>query len=289
MHEGYLTGEHGTIRYQLSQPRRGVPVLLIHGYGALIEHWQRFIPILQEAYTPCAFDLYNFGSSARLSMPPRKEIWAAQAAHVINSLLQEPVVVIGHSMGGMVAAQLTRDYPDLVRGLVLINSAGLPFERPTTALEQQLVGMTVGMSNLPGIGQMLAGVSAMAGSWAVYQGLLSSYYRKDRVTPELVEAFSAPLRQPDGLQACLTVSHEFDTFVLDIKPGDITTPTMIIWGREDYAMPPEMAAQFQQLMFPQAELHLIPWTGHSPFDEDPAAVGGVLLPWLDTLKGGNRA
>ncbi len=279
MIEHWLGGEHGEVRCSMATHQHGLPLLLIHGYGGLIEHWQRVIPLLAAAHTPCAFDLYNFGYSARLSVPPRKEIWATQAAHVIEHLLHAPAVVVGHSMGGMVAAQLARDYPHLVRGLVLVNSAGLLPERLTMPVEQTLFGVSVA----PGLGEMLAGISQMTGSWAIYQSLLASYFRKDRVTADLVEAFSGPLRKPGGIDGYLAVAREFKNLVLDFAPGDVQTPTLIVWGAADYAMPPAMAVAFKEKMLPQAEIEIVSGTGHCPFDEAPEAFCEVVFPWLARL------
>jgi pimeloyl-ACP methyl ester carboxylesterase len=271
------------MRCWLSSPQHGLPLLLIHGYGAVVEHWQRVLPLLQQHHTPCAFDLYNFGESARLNVPAHKEVWVAQTVQVLTDLLATPAVVIGHSMGGMVAAQLAKTHPHLVRGLVLVNSAGLPVAKPAAPFGQDVLGMTFGMTNLPGVSEMLSGFSSVTGSWGVYQGLLSSYYRKDRVTPDLVEAFSKPLRKSGCIQAYMAVSREFDSYVLDIQPGEVEAPVFIAWGAEDYAMPPFMANMFQQDMFPQATVQIIPQTGHSPFDEAPEAFAAALLPWLSTL------
>lgn len=277
--ERWLEGEHGRIRCWLATPQHGIPLLLIHGYGALIEHWRRLFPLLHEYHTPCAFDLYNFGYSARVPvhLTPGKKVWTAQVAQVIEEMFDAPAVVVGHSMGGMVAAQLANDHPELVRGLVLVNSVGLPPDRTPTAFERTFFGMV----RTPGVGEVLAGV--MMNPWAVRQGLLSSYYRKERVTPELVEAFSGALRRPGAAQALLAVSRSFNDFLLDFVPGAVQSRTFIIWGEKDRSMPPSLATRFKEALFPEAEIAIIPETGHCPFDENPEAFAAALLPWMERL------
>ncbi len=279
MHEQWLAGEQGTIRYWLSEERPGIPVVLIHGYGALIEHWRRVLPLLREQHTVCAFDLYNFGYSAQSRETPGKEIWVAQAAQVIREVVDQPAVVIGHSMGGMVAAQLAADHPELVRGMVLVNSVGLRPERDPSAFERVLFGAV----RTPWLGELLSGV--MTGSWAVRQSLLSAYYDKENVTPELVEAFSGPLRKPDGPQGYLAVSRAFQNLVLDIEPGTVQTPALVVWGEQDRSMPSTLAERFQRELFPQATVEIIAETAHCPFDERPAAFAELVLPWIADLEG----
>ncbi len=250
-------------------------MLLIHGYGGVIEHWRRVLPLLQAQHTVCAFDLHNFGYSTPLKdTPPGKESWAAQAADVIEQVFGMPAVVVGHSMGGVVAAHLAHQYPHLVRGVVFINSAGLPMGDGSGLLERLFFGAV----HTPVVGELMA--EMMASSWAVRQGLGSAYYQPEHVTPELVEAFSGPLRRSGGPQAYLAVSRAFDNLSLDITPGDIQAPALVVWGQYDRAMPSFLAEQFRQQFVPQAEVHLIPDTGHCPFDERPEAFAQVVMPWM---------
>ncbi len=273
--EHWLDGKHGPIRYWESAVKRGLPLLLIHGYGGLIEHWQRVIPLLAAVHTPYAFDLYNFGYSALLDIPPTKHIWAAQAAQIINTVIKQPAVVIGHSMGGIAAAQLAHDYPHLVRGLVLVNSMGLPPDQAPTTFERALFGLI----RSPLLGDILAGV--MTSSWAVRQSLIPAYHDRERVTPEMVEMFHGPLRQPGRARGYLAVSRSFRDLVLDVEPGDVQAPTLIVWGAEDRAMPVQRANDLQQRLFPHADIRFMPATGHCPFDEAPEQFSAILLPWLE--------
>lgn len=276
--EDWLDGDYGATRYWLSTTQQGLPLLFIHGYGALIDHWRRLLPLLSDAHTLCALDLYNFGYSARLQTPPTRELWAAQAAQVIADVLQEPAVVVGHSMGGMVATQLAHAYPHLVRGLVVSNSVGLPPERKPGAFERTLFHLL----STPMIGDMLA--SVMTNSWMVRQSLQPAYYDPKQVTPELVEIFSGPLRLPDGPQGYLAATRSFRNFALPFAPGAISVPALIFWGSDDRSMPVSMAEKFRQRFLPHADVHILEQTAHCPFDERPEEFARVLLAWLAKLE-----
>lgn len=272
-----LAGQHGPMRYWASTPHQGVPIVLIHGYGGLIEHWRQIMPSIVRNHTLYALDLYGFGFSARPCIPPSRVLWATQVADLIRQIVAGPAVVVGHSLGGMVAAQTAAMYPDLVRGLVLVNSAGLsPASQPST-----FDRLFFNLLKTEGIGEMLAGV--FANPWSIRQVLRTAYYREECVTPELVKTFYAPLRQPGGPQYYVATSRAFYDMFLNIQPGDVQTPTLLIWGAEDRSLPVSVANAFQQRMFPQAEIHAIPASGHCPFDETPESFCDILLPWVARL------
>jgi pimeloyl-ACP methyl ester carboxylesterase len=276
--EAFFKGHYGNMRYWHSSPQQGLPVLLIHGYGALIEHWRAVMRPIARRHSLFALDLHYFGQSAIPPEPPSRTLWANQCAEFITSICGGPAVVIGHSMGGMVAAELAQRYPQLVRGLVLVASTGLndPQNQPSA-----FDNLMFSMAGAFGVGELLSGV--FANDWGVKQGLLAAYYRKEKVTPDLVELFARPLRRPGGRAAYLAVTRSFGKFFLDAKPGDIACPALLIWGEHDRSVPPALAHYFKRTLLPQADVHIIPDTGHCPFDETPQAFCDILLPWMQKI------
>lgn len=276
--EEYRSGPDGPMRAWISSPQHGLPILLIHGYGALIEHWRPVMRPIAAEHTLYAIDLYYFGYSARPAGRPSRERWAAQAAAFIRDTIGQPAVVVGHSMGGVVSAQLARAYPELVKALILVNSSGAQLQaRPLSAFDRLMLDAI----GAPLIGEALAGV--FGNRWGVRQGLLSAYHRKEQVTPALVETFSGPLRRY-GAGSYLKVSREFANLVLDLQPGEIRMPTLLIWGAEDQSIPPSHAEIIKNRMIPDAEINIIPDSGHCPFDETPQEFLDILLPWVRRLR-----
>lgn len=278
MTEHWLPGRHGPMRYWQSSPRHGLPVLLIHGYGALIEHWAAIMPVIAAHHTCYALDLYGFGYSADLNMPPNKRIWANQVAAFIHEVIPEPAVVVGHSLGGTMAAQMALDYPQFVRGLVLVDSTGLP---ETAALYAPQERAFLSLAQTPVVGELMA--TMLGGPLGVERFLHALYYRKERIRPEIITAISGTLRKPGAPLFRLNVLRAFSEFTLDLRPGDVTVPTLLLWGAEDSAFPAKLAPLMQERMFPHAEVRLIPESGHCPFDETPEAFCNALLPWIDEL------
>jgi lipase len=125
----------GSLRVQC-WPGAGPPVLAVHGITSSSMSW----PLLaQELDRPVyAPDLRGRGRSNRLPGPYGMAAHADDCAAVIRAVADEPVVVVGHSMGGFVAMVLAAREPELVRALVLVDG-GLPF--PAADEEATLAGL----------------------------------------------------------------------------------------------------------------------------------------------------
>lgn len=279
VYEDGLEGEHGPMRYWASEPKQGLPIVFIHGYAAMIEHWKPIVRSVARRHRFYALDLYGFGRSARPHGQPTRERWARQVATFVREVVGEPAVIVGHSMGGVVATEVARRFPELTHKLVLVNSSGMQVvERPPSAVDLFMLD-TLGA---PLIGEALAGLftNPLSLEWSVRQGLLSAYHRKARVTPELVETFTAPLRR-HGAASYLAVSRNFRGLVLDAAPDEVKAPTLLIWGEEDRSIPPSDAHAIKQRIIPHADIAFLSDTGHCPFDEDPETFSTTLLGWIE--------
>jgi pimeloyl-ACP methyl ester carboxylesterase len=276
--EHWLDGAHGRMRYWTTAPQHGLPVVLIHGYGSLIEHWGRVMPALARLHTCYAPDLYGFGYSAARRTLPHRRLWSNQVATLLQQVVHEPAVIVGNSLGGTVAAQLAHDYPQLVRGLVLVDTTGLPgvismLPRAKRAFCQA--------AQAPLAGELMMRV--LDGPRGVRQFLHALYHRTECITPELVATLSGPFQRPHLAPFCLYMLRHFDKLTLDLRPGDVTAPTLIVWGANDPALSLTSGQAIHKRMFPHAHFEAIPNSGHCPFDETPEAFCDIVIPWFDTL------
>jgi cis-3-alkyl-4-acyloxetan-2-one decarboxylase len=124
--------------YHLAQPidvGRGQPIILLHGIGRTGQTWQRVVEGLASAgCRVVAFDLLGFGASPKPNWPQYDIDDHARAviAGVERLRAQQPVILVGHSMGCLVAVRVARLRPDLVKHLVLYQMPlieGLPEKR----------------------------------------------------------------------------------------------------------------------------------------------------------------
>jgi len=113
---------------------RGAPVVLLHGVGSFGGVWKGVAERLSGKYRVVAFDLLGFGVSPKPDWPEYSVDDHARAAiAAIQRLrLRQPVVLVGHSMGCLVALRVARLRPRLVRHLILYEMPmyeGLPASR----------------------------------------------------------------------------------------------------------------------------------------------------------------
>ncbi|MCH1921720.1 alpha/beta fold hydrolase, partial [Shewanella sp. A3A] len=102
----------------------GQPIVLIHGFGASAFHWRYNIPELAKKYKVYAIDLLGFGWSEKALVEYEATIWMEQVRDFLRDVVKDPAVIVGNSLGGFTTLFAATEVPELVRGVVLLNSAG---------------------------------------------------------------------------------------------------------------------------------------------------------------------
>ena len=121
----------GTAFVRIADGPRGAPtVLLVHGLFATADlNWSLAVPVLATRFRVVAPDLRGHGRG----LPTRRfsgEECADDLAAIVRTLGLAPVIVVGYSLGGLIAQIFARRYPDLIRGMVLCATASA-FQVPT--------------------------------------------------------------------------------------------------------------------------------------------------------------
>lgn len=103
----------------------GPPIVLVHGFGASAYHWRYNIVELAKKHRVFAVDLLGFGWSDKALVDYSSNIWSDQIAAFIREVVEDgPVVLAGNSLGGFNSLATAARYPELVKGVVLLNGAG---------------------------------------------------------------------------------------------------------------------------------------------------------------------
>src|SRR5207249_7516230 len=122
-------------RYELGQ---GEPLLLLHGIGANARTWGRAAQALARRRRVIAPDARGHGRSQGPASGYRDVDYVADLETLVAQTVQQPFDVVGHSLGGRIAAELAARRPELVRRLVLYEAIGGPATPRPPAEEAQM-------------------------------------------------------------------------------------------------------------------------------------------------------
>jgi pimeloyl-ACP methyl ester carboxylesterase len=236
----------------------GPPVLVLHGAGGP-NGWRRWHAALAEQFTLYvpAHPGYGLSDAADWMESPRD--LARYYLWYVDELGLERPSIVGHSLGGYIAAELAVMNPDAVDRLVLVAAAGLKPEQ----------GEILDIFYYP-----------------VEQLRDLGYYDPSQA-PEWDELYGAP---PTPEQQDLALRARETSARLIWKPyahnprlphflPRATNPTLIVWGREDRIVPVICGEQYQRLL-PSATLRVIERCGHSPTIERPDEFVEILRDFL---------
>jgi pyruvate dehydrogenase E2 component (dihydrolipoamide acetyltransferase) len=237
------------------------PVLLLHGFGADLNSWMFTQPALADGRRALALDLPGHGGSGR-DVGNGDGTAFAQA---VEGFLAAPdlgrVDLVGHSMGGAVAALLAARRPDLVRTLTLIAPVGL--------------GPEINAAFIDGFVRASRRKEAVE----VLQLLVHDPALVSRTMVEDVLRF----KRLDGVATALTTiaqawfagGRQHRSVVADLAGSSI--PTQLIWGREDRIIPVVHA----QTAPPGVAVHILDGAGHLPHMEKAGEVNRLIRRFIE--------
>lgn len=231
----------GRLRYA----RRGDgphTIILIHGFGGDLDNWLFNIDALAEAGTVHALDLPGHGQSDKTVKEPGLDGLSAALVGFMDALGIESAHLVGHSMGGAVAARTALDHPGRVRSLTLIGSAGLG--------EEINSGYTEGF----------IAASSRRDLKPVLEHL---FHNPATVTRQLVDDL-LKYKRLDGVDDALRAlggalfAGGRQSAVLADALKAATTPVLVIWGESDAVIP----AAHAEALGDRAKAEVIGEAGH---------------------------
>jgi pyruvate dehydrogenase E2 component (dihydrolipoamide acetyltransferase) len=250
------TGPH-RLRYLRLGPRGGVPLLLVHGFGADLNTWMFNQPALAEHYDTIALDLPGHGGSSKtIGTSP----WTALLDALVGFMNAADFLqahLVGHSLGGALSLALAGAHPERVASLTLIAPGGLGPEIN--------MGFIDGLSRAQrrkevkdALEQLVADPSTISRS--MVEDVLK-YKRVDGVAEALTSIAAALF--PGGRQA----GNLRETL------EQAAMPRQLLWGREDRIIP----ASHAEALPDGIAVHLIDGAGHLPHMEKSSEVNRLVL------------
>ncbi|WP_139253766.1 alpha/beta fold hydrolase [Hydrococcus rivularis] len=248
------------------QGRGKTPFLLLHGFDSSLLEFRRLMPLLAQASETWAVDLLGFGFTERL---PGLSFSPAQIkAHLYyfwKTLIQQPVILVGASMGGATAIDFTLAYPEAVKKLVLLDSAGL--------------------SNSPMAGKLMF---PPLDYWAteflrnprVRQNISrAAYYDKSFASRDAQLCAALHLNCPGWREALIAFTKSGGYGNFSTQLSQIQQSSLILWGKCDRILGTKAATQFEQLL-PNSQLVWIENCGHVPHLEQPQITAERILEFV---------
>jgi pimeloyl-ACP methyl ester carboxylesterase len=257
--------EFGSPNINSDTDRQTHHILFIHGLGASADRWLDFPEALAKSYHTIAIDLIGFGKS---DTPNNVDYNIGFFRDCVTEFMRtigidrDKTCLIGHSLGGYIAAEVAIENGQLVNKLVLIDSSGV-LNGPTSLLEQYLhVAMNPSFDNVRNVfQQMMANPSAIVLS--------------------LVDLFIYRLNMPNAKYSFRsTYENSTRTRILPERLKTICKiQTLIIWGRNDALIPIEYLEIFRNLLT-AARIEIVENAGHAPFAEKPLIVYEAIRTFL---------
>jgi len=225
------------MRIHRQGPADACGLLLIHGLSSSHRVWQRNLAVLGQDRRLLIAELFSRGAGLRFRL-------ADQADQLAEALSGEPqpLAVIGHSLGGLVAVELALRHPAVVERLVLMAVPAMPATSPLT---QRLRGLT------------RPGVLADARSIAVVARTVLT---------------GNPLQLLDATFASVARDRSSAASAIDAD-------SLIVWGSADAIVPLEIGRRLADVM-PRARLQILEAVGDQPQWERPDTFHATVLPFL---------
>jgi 3-oxoadipate enol-lactonase len=243
-------------------------LLFLHGLGGGHHSWDaqllHFPPL---GYAAHAWDQPGYGSSAIVEPYDLEQVCAA-LARLIRSIDDEPMVLVGHSMGGLIAQEMVFRHPELVKGLVLTFTSAA-FAGGSAFAKQFIAERLDPLDEGTSMAELAAKLMPMqSGSKSDPEGVKRAVKIMAKLSPETYRK----------------AVHLLTTFDRRADLPKIAVPTLLLAGSEDKTAPPGIM-QSMSRKIPGSEFVLLEGCGHlGPMDQ-PAEFNAALERFLRKMEG----
>ena len=234
----------------------GIPIVFLHGFGGDLNGWMFNQPVLAGSRATVALDLPGHGGSSKDVGNGSVELFAAIVADALDGLEIERAHLVGHSLGGAIAASVAAAHPEKVAALTLIASAGLGAEINIGFIDGFIAAS--GRKDLLPVLQTLFADPALVTRDMVNETL--KFKRLDGVDQALRTIAGAAF--PSGKQASS----------LRDRLASLSMPVQLIFGADDRIIPASHAGGLPG----NVKVHVLPAAGHVPQMEKAGDVNQLI-------------
>lgn len=252
-----LMRPYGPLHLRTEGPEAGPAVVFANSLGTDLRLWDRILPLLPPGLRMIRYDKRGHGLSA-IGGGDSIEDHADDAIAVIETVARGPAVFVGLSIGGLIGQVVASRRPDLIRALVLSNTAAR-------------------MGTAQSWGDRIAAIQA-GGLEAIGDAVMDRWFAPAfRATPELALWRAMLTRTPVAgyVAACRALAGADQR----VQTAALRLPVLVLAGAEDGASPPALVRDTADLI-PGSAFHEIPGAGHLPCVETPDAWAALVAPFL---------
>ena len=261
---------------------QGTPLMLMHG-GMGFDH-TCFRPWLDPLGETTRLIYYDHRGNGRSTRPTEftgidHATWADDAEALRKHLGHDRMVLFGHSCGGFVAIEYALRYGKRLAGLILCCT------EPALDYPDIILANAKARSTPEQLQRVIKVFTAPLSSNDEYRAdleqLLPIYFKNydPKIGAQLVNSMQLSFQ---ALNHCSTTWFPAVNFHSQLK--DITTPTLIIGGREDWLSPPAQAVERLHTGIPNSKLVILEDSGHWPFVEERERFITTISEWIAQLK-----
>jgi magnesium chelatase accessory protein len=259
----------GGLRWHVQRRGTGPALLLLHGTGASLHSWAGLAPLLWEQHEVVAVDLPGHGFS---ELPGNEQMSLPGMAAALGGLLDElglqPELIVGHSAGAAVAAQMCLAGLVSPAALVSVNGALLALPGLTGQFFSISARLLAGIPTLP------AWVAGLGGRQRFTQRLIDG--TGSTLGDAEVEYYRQLVSHPRHVAAALRMMANWDLESLQAKLPELRTPTHLVVCEQDRTVPPSQSYLVARHLA-ESQLHRLEGLGHLGHEEDPARFAQLLL------------
>lgn len=268
-HASYV--DAGGLRLRYVRAGSGPTLVLLHGYGESMIAWRGMFDRLAQHADVIAMDLPGFGLSSKPPSGYFTDSMATRVRQALESLGVRRTAIVGHSLGGAVAAAVVSQSPDRITRLVLLDAA--------------LVGPP---AVLPEAGGESETVDAARRAIAEYEAMRTRFmspHEPHWLAEDDSAAAYMPAGDPDYRVALAAVLREFDfAWLTRERVARVSVPTLVLWGEYDPVFPVS-AGRALAAALPDARFEVVDRTWHRPHEERPDATASAIEQFLFAQTG----
>ena len=265
----YVDSTHGKVYYNVIG--QGPPLLMLHGLSRSSRHWEGFDSRLAHNFTVITVDCRGIGRShSNLSWKDSTQDLAEEASLVLKHLKIARAHLFGMSLGGMVALTFGLKYPHLTESIVVANTS------------------TSGLNTLrvypQAIGAMAIGAAIPQFLHPIMVHMCTCPETSSPQKQEFVDRWRT-IDKEEGVRYLSTIKQLLiaTKFRKGIGLGQLSKPTLIVYGQKDRFVPPSNSHALFDLL-PKAELKPILGTGHEIIIEKPKELADSIVNFIDRLE-----